>query len=379
MFNKMRRVVGRSRTLRKVRRLFSSSSGDTKDVSPHRASWAELLDEVDEKGEQVAEVLRLMLRDAPSLEQKDQWKLEVQALADRIPPQYLTHHLLRRMERHQIRVQKGVSFCQYMVKDSEIRKMKINSLGWWLNRKTTAYRFVDALGVRRPGAELSPSRFSKVNWQYPGVLKAVSGTGGRGVYLLFAEDEVVHVLDGQKFSSQKEVDHHARNLMSPDSRRPLRNRWIMEELILESQKLRTPARDLKFYCFYGEVLLVLEVIRQGDQSLYSFTLPDGSYVRPGEWDYLYFDGAGATAKSLELASRISREIPHPFMRIDLLSGEDELVFGEFTPRPGGFQDFDCEWDRRMGEAWLRAEDRLQRDLLLGKRFDKFLSSTNIFL
>lgn len=364
---------------RKLRWAFGSawkSSGDAS--SEKRASLAQPLEAIEENGQLLAESLRLKFRDTPPSGQDAQWKQDVQELANVIPPKYLTHHLLRRLEKHKIRVAEGVSFHRYMVEDSEIRKMKLRSLSWWLNRKTTAYRFVDALGVRRPKGDLEHSSLDKLTWRCPGVLKAVSSTGGRGTFLILANDEMVHVADNQRFSSRGELNLYARSLMDPDGRKPLRNRWVMEELILENREERKPARDFKFYCFYGEVLLVLEVIREDAKALYSFTQPDGSSLRPGDWDYTYFEGVGPTAGAVDLAARISAQIPHPFMRIDLLNGEEEPVFGEFTPRPGGFHAFDAEWDRRMGEAWARAEDRIQRDLLLGKRFDKFLSATGVF-
>lgn len=332
----------------------------------------------DHENKRDVQLLRLKMRDEPPLAQNEQWKQDIQELADRIPPQDLTHPILRVFEKHKIRVGKGVSFHHYMVEDSEIRKMGLKSLSWELNRKTTAYRFVDSLGVRRPEADLEPTTFKKVSWRVPGVLKAASGTGGRGTYLLLAEDEIVHVFDGKKFSSQEEMGRHASDLMKRSNRRRTTNRWIMEELILESSGDLVPARDVKFFSFYGEVLFILEVIRRGPETQYSFTRPDGSPVRPGGWDYTYFDGAGPTAEGLELATRISKQIPHPFMRIDMLKSEGDLVFGEFTPRPGGFHRFNTEWDRKMGEAWARAQERLQRDLLNGKRFDAFLSATGVY-
>lgn len=341
-------------------------------------SWDELLDDIDENGEKLALILRNWLRNGKPQAQDGQRRQEVQAVADRIPPHFLTHQLVRDLEKNKIFVGHGLSFHRYMVEESEMRKMKLTSHSWALNRKTTAYRFVDALGVRRPRTEVARTSFERVSWQFPGVLKAESTTGGRGAYLIFAEDEIVHVLDGQRFSSKAEVAEHAHHLMSPDNPRRLPNRWIMEELVLEDRDERVAARDVKFFCFYGEVLFVLEVIRNGKQSQYAFTRPDGSSVRPGGWDYTYFDSAGPTAEGLELATKISKQIPHPFMRIDMLKGEDELVFGEFTPRPGRFHEFSPEWDRRMGEAWARAEDRIQKDLLSGKHFESFLSATQVY-
>jgi hypothetical protein len=59
----------------------------------------------------------------------------------------------------------------------------------------------------------------------------------------------------------------------------------------------------------------------------------------------------------------------------MLRGEDGLVLGEFTPRPGKYEDFTPAWDRSMGEAWVRADSRLTEDLLGGKGFAAFVQST----
>ena len=343
-----------------------------------RMSWQVMLDESEESGRQAAEVLQGKLHTVPSAEDQESWREEIQELADRIPAQHMTHHLLRRLEKHKFRIGSGLSFHRYMVEDSETRKLRIKSLNWSLNGKTVAYRFVDALGVRRPRTSVESAKLEQVSWQYPGVLKAVSATGSRGCYLLFAEDEAVHVRDGRRFDSQEELISHARRLMKPARVQGWPDRWVMEELILEDAKEGTPARDMKFFCFYGEVLFSLEVVRNQGESQYSFRSPDGVPIKPGSWEYNYFEGRGPTGEMLDLVSNISSEIPHPFMRIDMLCGEDEIVFGEFTPRPGTFQKFDSEWDRRMGEAWARAEERIQRDLLSGKRFDAFLSATNVY-
>lgn len=342
------------------------------------AQWRGLLDDSDAKGKAAVDILRSKFREIPKRGQRQEWVEEVQDIAGRIPPQHLTHHLLRQLERHKIRVSGAVSFHRFMVEQSESRKLNIPELSWLLNNKITAYNFVDKLGVRRPLGNLQPCPFNDIDWQYPGVLKAVSGTGGRGIYLTFAPNNIVHVSDGKQFSSFEELAQHAESLMSAKESRSLADRWIMEELILEDETKNIAARDIKFFCFYGEVLFVLEVIRDGKNSQYSFILPDGSHVRPGDWNYKYFEANWPSATDIALAEGISKKIPHPFLRIDMLLSENGLVFGEFTPRPGGFQRFNAKWDRLMGEAWLRAQDRLQRDLLTGKQFNEFLAATGVY-
>lgn len=344
----------------------------------HEISWQGMVEDYSRTGQNLADALLQKIHAAPPKGAEEQWRRDLQSMADAVPTEFLTHHMLRRLERHKVRVGRGLSFQRYMVEDSEIRKMRLKSLSWALNRKSVATRFADELGVRRPRSSSGYCRFDELEWQVPGVLKARSSTGSRGCYLMFAEDDIVHVRDGKRFPSREAMENHARRLMDPANRRRLPDSWIVEELILEDPLAKIPARDLKFYSFYGEIQFVLEVIRDGNDSVYSFKTPEGEAIRPGDWDYRYFDGEGADAQSFELAAQISREIPHPYMRIDMLRGQDEVVFGEFTPRPGGFHQFSPKWDRRLGEAWARANDRLQEDLLRGKTFEAFLKATNVY-
>ena len=303
---------------------------------------------------------------------------EIQDLLDLVAPDHLTHAVLRRIERTDMKVRRGLSFKTYMVQESEGRRQGLTSTSWLLDQKLSAYRFIDQLGVRRPRGDLKKRSFSELAMTPPCVIKPCRSTGSRGVYLVYAEDQIEHVRDGAHFNSWSDTTDHAASLMDTETQqRPLSDRWFAEELILEDRARKVPARDLKFFCFYGKVLFILEVRRSGGKSEYSFKTPDQLDIVPGDWDYDYFQGDGTTAGQLELASQISGQIPHPFCRIDMLKAEDEMVFGEFTPRPGGYNGFSPEWDRSMGEAWTDAQHRLQEDLLAGKRFDAFLTATRL--
>lgn len=305
----------------------------------------------------------------------DSWRRPAQDLLDVAAPDHLTHHLLRRIERQDLKVTRGLSFRSFMVQESESRRLGMRSTSWMLDQKISAYEFIDTLGVRRPLADLNVYKFRRLPRHFPSVVKPVRGTGSRGCYLVYSESEIVHVRDGAQFNSWTDMATHAKQLMGRGAAQALPDRWFIEELILEDKASRTPAPDLKYFTFYGQVVMVLEVRREMGRSRYSFMLPDNTPIRPGTWDYEYYEGTGTNLEHLQLVEEISREIPHPFSRIDMLKGEMGLVFGEFTPRPGQFQNFSDDWDRTLGEAWVRAQSRLQNDLLNGKRFDAFMRST----
>lgn len=306
------------------------------------------------------------------------WMHRTQDLLDVVSPAHLPHHFLRVVERKKLKVRRGLSFKSFMVQESESRRLGLSSTSWLLDQKLAAYRFIDELGVRRPAAELRALPFDELSLAAPMVVKPRRSTGSKGCYLITSESSIVHVQDGKHFTSLSAMRDHAHELMKRGKDgRALPDRWMSEELILEDRAAGTAASDLKYFCFYGEVLYILEVQRLDGRSKYSFRRPDGTPFIPGSWKYEYFDGQGTTDAQMEQARQISLQIPHPFCRIDMLRGEEELVFGEFTPRPGGFHRFSSEWDRRMGEAWARAQNRLERDLLAGKSFEPFVRATGV--
>lgn len=301
---------------------------------------------------------------------------EVQPILDAADPFHITHNVLRRIERKGLSVRRGLSFRANMMEMSEARKLGTLRPSWALDGKTKAYALLDALQVRRPESDSRTYRFAEISPDFPKVIKATRATGARGCYLAYSPQRIVHVRDNQEFPSWDELSAHASSLMDPSTENKLPDSWMVEELVLESFKESIAARDLKFYCFYGDTVFIRESVR-GAEPKVRFYGPDNEPIVTGREEDLDFTPLGVTSDQLDLVSRISTEIPHPFMRIDMLNGEDEMVFGEFTPRPGNFDKFSPEWDRRMGEEWARAESRILRDLLQGKSFEPYLMSTGL--
>lgn len=329
--------------------------------------------------DEMSQLVRDTIREdkAPPRGTKDpEWKRRMQNVLDFVSPVHLPHSFLRTIEHRKLSVRRGLSFKAFMVQESENRRLGLEPTSWLLDQKLAAYNFIDELKVRRPASELEARTLDELSLEPPMVVKPRRSTGAKGCYLISAEDDIVHVRDGTRFTSLSGMREHARGLMQRgEDGRALPDRWMAEELVLEDRTAKTPASDLKYFCFYGEVLYILEVQRGEGQPKYSFRYPDGTSFIPGSWNYEYFDGPGTTDAQLEQARQISLQIPHPFSRIDMLRGEDELVFGEFTPRPGGFHRFSPEVDRWMGEAWARAQHRLEMDLLAGKSFEPFVRAT----
>jgi hypothetical protein len=253
------------------------------------------------------------------------------------------------------------------------RKMQVDDTSvpdWILNNKIKAYEFIDRLGFKRPRVIKPSVWLENIAPLNQVVIKPYNGAGSRGVYLVFNEKKIYHVKSRTMLESWNSLLTCMQEDLATEAVRE--NRWIIERLILEDGRERKPARDLKFYCFYGQVVLVLEVVRYPDTA-YCFWSRDGTRTETGAYIDESFDGVGFTDHMLKIAESISLQIPSPFIRIDFHSTGSDLVFCEFTPRPGGAWLYSKKVDEQLGDAYLAAEGRLLNDLLTGKKFDAFCS------
>ncbi len=239
---------------------------------------------------------------------------------------------------------------------------------WKLNSKIKAYRFIDELNFKRPWAESKKYTFSEIPKKEGLVIKPTQGANSRGVYLIFSLDRIFDVKNSKMLSSWSDLV----NCVSEDLRlkRVNADEWIVEELIYQDDEKALPANDLKFYCFYGKVGLVLEVSRF-PQKRYCWWTPNGDIIDTGKYNKSLFFGDGFLQTHIKQVETISAEIPAPFVRIDMFNSNNDLVFGEFTPRPGNYNEFNKDTDQLLGDYFLEAEGRLMNDLLKGKKFENF--------
>lgn len=207
------------------------------------------------------------------------------------------------------------------------------------------------------------------------VYKPVSSTGGNGVILFFAHDRIYLPKPKIWASSWKEALKDVRKRMRSGAVKL--DRWIQEELVGDVADPLLPARDLKFYMFYGKTGLVLETTRFGAVRRCWWN-GAREIVRTGKYEDAAFAGLGYTREQEEMAMRISSEIPAPFMRVDFLNGARGAVFGEMGAKPGHYEAFDDATDRALGDLFLEADGRLTADLLAGKDFARWKAAASAF-
>jgi len=242
---------------------------------------------------------------------------------------------------------------------------------WLLNDKVGCLRFVDEKGLVRPKLLAQGLELEKLPRSSGVVVKPESGASSRGVFLVPNNHEIFQVAEKATLGSWDELIGAGKSLLA--SNKVQRDKWLVEELVLPTPGELTSGRDLKFYAFYGRVELVLEVKRYPTTS-YAWWTRDGARCDTGKYVQELMEGTGLKAGEVEFVERLSQAIPLPFIRIDFLRSQSGLVFGEFTPRPGGYEQFNDETDERLGLAYAEAERRLLSDLLDGKRFSDIFRS-----
>ncbi|GAA0343109.1 hypothetical protein GCM10008931_37990 [Oceanobacillus oncorhynchi subsp. oncorhynchi] len=234
-----------------------------------------------------------------------------------------------------------------------------------LDDKQTAYRFMEKQAIRTPGSPEDIYTIETLPEKENIVIKPANGAGGRGVYIVYASSDIISVKTGEKLSNWSLLKHRMEKDLQEN--KVDQDAWRIEELILEDTANKVSGRDVKFYCFYGKVGVILEIIRTPEMK-YCWWDGQGKRIQTGKYEDKAFEGKGVSMEEIDMAERISSLIPSPFMRIDFLRSENGLVFGEFTPKPGNYDEFNDKIDTYLGNLFIEAQGKLDRDLLQGKTF-----------
>lgn len=237
-----------------------------------------------------------------------------------------------------------------------------------LDDKQTAYRFMEKQAIRTPDSPEDIYTIETLPEKENIVIKPANGAGGRGVYIVYASSDIISVKTGEKLSNWSLLKHRMEKDLQEN--KVDQDAWRIEELILEDTAHKVSGRDVKFYCFYGKVGVILEIIRTPEMK-YCWWDGQGNRIQTGKYDDKAFEGRGVSKEEIDMAERISSLIPSPFMRIDFLRSEKGLVFGEFTPKPGNYDEFNDKIDTYLGNLFIEAQGKLDRDLLQGKAFQIF--------
>lgn len=273
----------------------------------------------------------------------------------RLNPYHITTKRSADIGKYAIGASFRVSMVHYILEKKHYSKF---SIAPGANDKLVDARFITSLGYPVPKVFSSSATVSEAI-EYTGcIVKSVTGAASKGVFLNEGST-LYHFFDKKRYNKKEFVDYCESSGI---------NKFIVEEYVGGSEGVT----DLKFYMFYGEVGAVLEVHRGSDGNRHCFYDGNSEIVNTGRYRETAFEGGGFSQDQKECAMEISASIPSPFVRVDLISNEKGFWVGEITAHPGGFEEFNKEWDFFLGVKFIQAKARLLEDLLQGKSFSAYL-------
>jgi hypothetical protein len=136
--------------------------------------------------------------------------------------------------------------------------------------------------------------------------------------------------------------------------------WLVEEMLLPADGAVRAIDNYHFFCFAGRVEFIMHVRpaeRPSERALLDWytrdwLLTDVKARRPNAGP------ARAPVNAPQLlatAEGAAARLCYPFIRMDLYATNRGIVFGEFTPGPGGLNFFKPEVYERLGRLWYEAE------------------------
>lgn len=236
-----------------------------------------------------------------------------------------------------------------------------------INTKPGAKKFCDYHGLKYPetiSSSITASDISVEMLDDAVCIKKVDGGGGVNVFGLMKKNMgYLDVFSGREFESFSLVKEFLKEIFN-------KKELEIERLLLFPDG--KPAIDIKFFTFYGDCPLILQIDRWGETKKNYFFDCDGRIVKPHN-DASTDQGGIAgnplfSRECLEFVKTVSKLIPAPFCRIDFLYSGEGMYVGEFTFNVGGPGKFNNAWDKLLGSAYSSAKVRLYKDLMKSSDF-----------
>lgn len=238
-----------------------------------------------------------------------------------------------------------------------------------LDNKLVGYNFAEKCGYKTPKVHQAGVPLSQISFLKNTVVKPMYENSSKGVFICHDNGDILYLNQTKKYKNEQEAKKYAAKLVREGVIR--KDLWMVEELLTDNEGL---AKDIKFYCFYGNVGLILETVRVPGIKRCWYD-DDLNYVDTGKYIRNKFKGDRAGIDTLKnMAKTLSLEIPSPFVRIDFLVCNGSIYVGEFTPLPGRYKGFNNEWDVKLGELFVKASIEMAFDISIGKSFQNYISA-----
>lgn len=207
-------------------------------------------------------------------------------------------------------------------------------------------------------------------------LKPAFASTSIGVYLLQkTEQGFLDLLKGERVNWEDIKKHYISISERHYPHNPERGIFIIEDLLIDYDG-KIPPDDIRFYCFQGEVGLIIKEDHM-TKGIVEAMYFDGNFLPFSDVHNRYSIAKQAEALEsiveaivpdkwqdlLNVAKRVSCAVPTPFARIDLYDTPKGIYLGEVTLTPGTFyygnrKIMSVSEQERLGRMWLEAEKRM---------------------
>lgn len=214
------------------------------------------------------------------------------------------------------------------------------------------------------------------------VIKPVWGHGNLGVFLLELQKDSICFYDHmrhKKFSANDLIDEFYSETTGKCSRQVL-----VEEVVDNYDDSFFVPLDFRMFCVNSKVELIMQrnVNKGRDPKLWESVYYDDNWSivnavkgRKASLD-LKCPPLKIGAELMEVATRLSKKIPLPFIRVDLYASSNGVFFGEFTAAPGTYKRFTDEWDFKIGKS-IAASELMLDSIKYNKKIDEFAKKYGI--
>ncbi|OTG79574.1 hypothetical protein B9T31_16935 [Acinetobacter sp. ANC 4558] len=282
-----------------------------------------------------------------------------------VPSKYIPESLLIKKAFNSSYLPYLPSFSAQLTEYTIFRKVVNSKKGFTvegiINNKVKAINFAKALKVPVPEIYQKSIGKEEINYDLKNVvLKPMDGDSSKDVFII-SNDFI------QSVEKREKID--LSTMKSQVEKSPYKI-WMVEQYIPGFGGEIIPY-DIKLFCFYGAIKLILVIDRNSSKLRHEWLDENFKRVNTGRFNDSLFVSNFNNPAIMNIGKSLSLNVPTPFLRIDFLASENEIYFGEITPRPGHFDEFNRDVDTQLGYSFIAARARLMTDLLGGKKFEEF--------
>ena len=229
--------------------------------------------------------------------------------------------------------------------------------------KLRAYHLADLYMVKHAKVQGIYSRIEIVPWEKlpeQFIIKPQQGCSTKGVLPLVKQKDGKYqdILRNKTMSLEEVICYYLEGLLPEAKEKHSRELWI-EELLINPLPC-----DWKVHTFNGKIGIIEQFKRDEHIKYHKYwTRRWVNIPKICSKIFTYeinneLPGPLHPEEILETAAKLSKEIAHPYVRIDLYDIPEGVYLGEVTPHPGRTCVYLPFWEDLLGRMWEKAEEEL---------------------